>query len=377
MKVRREGIAGTENKRDCTVRVNEGNGIEIKGKTKEMFGEHVRKLIKKRLDEIGVEAMVSVEENGSLDYVIIARLEAALRKACEEEIPDRPIEREHASRNLRRSRMYVPGNSPRMMNSAGVYGCDCLILDLEDSVVTGKKEDARYLIKNALKYVDFGDSELWVRVNSDSMKEDIFVVKYGVPYGICLPKTEEKEDVAILEGILEEEGLDAKIMPIVESARGVENIAEILDASDRVVAVAFGAEDFTRDMGGKRTWDSLFYARSKIVVSARAHGVQALDTIYPDVGNTEGLREETMRVVEMGFDGKGVIHPNQIEVIHECFTPSDGEIEEAKQILEAVSEAKSKGLGTASLNGKMIDLPVEKKARRTLERAGLGDMNQI
>jgi len=371
MKVRKEGISGTENKRDCIVRVNEGNGIEIKGKARDMFGEHIKKLVKKRLDEIGVEAMVTVEDNGSLDYVILARLEAALRKACEEDIPDKMVERERIDKNLRRSRMYVPGNNPRMINSAGVYGCDCLILDLEDSVSPESKEDARHLIKNALKYVDFGDSELWVRVNSDSVKEDISVIKYGMPHGICLPKAEKGEDVVILEGILEEEGLDAKIMPIVESAKGVENISEIAESSDRVVAIAFGAEDFTRDMGGKRTWESLFYARSKIVVSAKAHGVQALDTIYSDARNMEGLREETMKIVEMGFDGKGVIHPNQIEVIHECFTPTDEEIEEAKKIIEAVEEAKAKGLGTASLNGKMIDLPVEKKARMILERAGI------
>ncbi len=371
MKVRKEGIAGTENKRDCIIEVREGDSVEVEGKAKEMFGEHIGNLIRNRLEELRVKASISVKENGSLDYVILARLEAALRKACEEEIPDKTVEKEPTGKNLRRSRMYVPGNSPRMMNSAGVYGCDCLILDLEDSVAFEQKEDARYLIKNALKYVDFGNSELWVRVNSNSMKEDVSVVKYGVPYGICLPKAERGEDVVILEGILEEEGLDAKIMPIVESALGVENISEILDASDRVVAVAFGAEDFTRDMGGKRTWDSLFYARSKIAVSAKAHGVQALDTIYPNVENMEGLREETMRIVEMGFDGKGVIHPNQIEIVHECFTPTEDEIKEAKKILEAVGEAKAKGLGTASLNGKMIDLPVEKKARRTLERAGI------
>ena len=372
MKVRKEGIAGTENKRDCIVRVNEGDSIIIEGKAKDMFGKHIETLIRKRLKELGVEASVEVKENGALDYVILARLEAALRKACEEDILDKMVERKYADRNLRRSRMYVPGNSPRMMNSAGVYGCDCLILDLEDSVAPEQKEDARYLIKNALKYVDFGGSELWVRVNSNNIKEDISVIKYGMPHGICLPKAEKGEDVVILDSILEEEGLDAKIMPIVESAKGVENIAEIVDASKRVVAVAFGAEDFTRDIGGKRTWDSLFYARGKIVISAKAHGVQALDTVYSDARNMEGLREETAKIVEMGFDGKGVIHPNQIEVIHECFTPTDEEIDEAKKIVDAINEAKAKGLGTASLNGKMIDLPVEKKARTILERAKLG-----
>ncbi|MEA2053928.1 MAG: aldolase/citrate lyase family protein [Candidatus Thermoplasmatota archaeon] len=371
MKIRKKGISGTENKRDCTVTVLEGEGIEIKGKDKNMFGEHIESLIKKRLDELDVKAQVKVEENGSLDYVIMARLEAALQKACGEDLHDVVIKREDMHVGPRRSRMYIPGNNPRMINSAGVYGCDCLILDLEDSVAVGQKEDARYLVKNALKYVDFENSELWVRVNKETAKDDISVIKYGSPHGICLPKVKGKEDVVILDNILEEEGLDAKIMPIVETAKGVENISEIAGAGDNVVAIAFGAEDFTSDMGGKRTWDSLFYARCRIVTSARAHGVQALDTIYPDVENMMGLKEETMKIVEMGFDGKGVIHPNQIKIIHECFMPSDEEVEKAKKIIEAVEEAHARGLGTASLNGRMIDLPVEKRARRILERAQL------
>ncbi len=368
MKVRTKGVSGTENKRDCIVTVTDGSGIEIEGKDKDMFGEHIESLIGKRLEELGVKAAVNVKENGSLDYVILARLEAALRKACENDVPDEMIERKEMHGNLRRSRMYVPGNNPRMMSSAGVYGCDCLILDLEDSVAVEHKEDARYLIKNALKYVDFGKSELWIRVNRDSMKEDISVVKYGSPHGICLPKVEGTDDVMTLESILEKEGLDAKIMLITETARGVENIAETADSSDKIVAIAFGAEDFTRDMGGKRTWDSLFYARNKIAVSAKANGLQALDTIYPNVNDMEGLREETKKIVEMGFDGKGIIHPNQIEIIHECFMPTEEETEEARKIIDAVEKARARGLGTASLNGRMIDLPVEKKARRILER---------
>ncbi|HDS59440.1 MAG TPA: citrate lyase ACP [Thermoplasmatales archaeon] len=373
MKVRKEGMAGTDDKRDCLVRVNEGEGITITGKDQPMFGEHIETLVRQRLKNLEVEARVEVNSDGALDYVILGRLESALKKAGKEVITDHVTERSPTKTPLRRSRMYVPGNNPRMLNSAGVYGCDCLIFDLEDSVAPDAKEDARFLVKNALKHLDFGKSEVWVRVNKPTVKEDLSVVKYGNPHGICLPKAEEGEDIVILENILEEEGLEAHIMPIIETARGVENVADIAGASDSVVALAFGAEDFTRDIGGKRTWDTLLYPRSRLVVAATAHGVQALDTIYPHAQDTEGLREETQKIMEMGFHGKGAIHPSQIEVIHQCFTPTPEEIEEARAILQAVEEAKARGLGTASLHGKMIDVPVEKKARTILRRSGLLD----
>jgi citrate lyase subunit beta/citryl-CoA lyase len=266
--------------------------------------------------------------------------------------------------------MYVPGNNPRMLNSAGMYDCDCLVFDLEDSVTLAAKDDARFLVKNALKHLSFGEAELWVRINKTTAKEDISAIKYGNPHGICLPKTEEKEDMVILQNILEEEELNGYMMPIIETARGVENAAEIACATENVIALAFGAEDFTQDIGGKRTWDSLLYPRSRLVVAATAHGIQALDTIYPDIQDIDGLREETCKIMAMGFQGKGAIHPSQIEVIHQCFTPTDKEIEEAQAILEAVEKAKSSGLGSASLHGKMIDLPVEKKARTILYRSG-------
>lgn len=373
MKVRKEGVAGTDNKRDCLVRVSEGEGVSITGKDQPMFGEHLETLVRQRLQKLDVEARVEVTSNGALDYVILGRLESALKKAGKDIITDDLTERSPLEKPLRRSRMYVPGNNPRMLNSAGVYGCDCLIFDLEDSVVPEAKEDARFLVKNALKHLNFGKSELWVRVNKSTVKEDLSVVKYGHPHGICLSKAEEGEDIVILENILEEEGLKAHIMPIIETARGVENVASIASASDSVVAIAFGAEDFTRDIGGKRTWDTLLYPRSRLVVAATAHGVQALDTIYPHAQDLEGLREETRKIMEMGFHGKGAIHPRQIEVIHQCFTPTPEEIEEARAILQAVEEAKAKGLGSASFHGKMIDLPVEKKARTILRRSGLLD----
>jgi len=369
--IRSDGEAGTDNKRDCHVQVSEGSGIEIESKYAGMFGDHIKELVQRRLDELDTDAAVAIKEQGCYDYVILARLEAALRRAGVEQLSDEMVERSPPAGQLRRSRMYVPGNNPKMLNKAGMYGADCLLLDLEDSVAVDHKLDARYLVKNALQQLDFGGAELWVRINKSKAKEDISVVKYGSPHGICLPKVEDPEDVVIVENMLEEEGLDAVIMPIVETARGIQNVEAIAGASDALVALAFGAEDYSADVCGKRSWDALLYSRSRLVVAARSCDVQPLDTIYPDVNDAAGLREETMRIVEMGFDGKGAIHPSQLPVIHACFTPTPEEIQEARDVIAAVEEARRKGLGSASLHGKMIDLPVEKRARRILRRAGV------
>lgn len=254
-----------------------------------------------------------------------------------------------------------------MIHTAGIYGSDCIIFDLEDSVAVDQKDAARFLIKRALCDLDFGDSELWVRVNKDTLNEDLAQVMQGSPHGICVPKVETRGDITQVEDILKGYTGQVKLMPIIESAKGIVNALEIAGASPRIVAVAFGAEDLVRDLGGKRSWDTLFYARSALVMAAKASGVQALDTIYSDVRDDQGLREETLKIVAMGFDGKGAIHPEQITPIHECFAPTPEDIAQARAIIAALQEARKKGLGVASLEGKMIDEPVENRARRILK----------
>ena len=362
--------AGTENERDCMVCVEKGDEIIVKGKSAHLFDEHIAAIVKKRLEELDIKAKVEITENGALDYVILARLEAALSKATGTDIEDKKARRGKTGKErARRSRLYLPGNNPRYLNSIPVYGSDAIILDLEDSVAIEQKHDARYLVKNALKYLDFGKSEIWVRINKEMAREDIKQIAYGMPHGLCIPKVEGKEDIEVIEKIMAEADVDFHLMPIIETAKGIANANEIAKASDKIVAIAFGAEDYTRDTGAKKTWEALLYPRFSILIAAKSAGIQALDTVYTNVNDEEGLREETKKIVELGFDGKGAIHPSQIEIIHECFTPSPEEIEEAKKIINAIEEARKKGLGVASLNGKMIDLPVEKKARRILKLA--------
>jgi len=362
--------AGTENERDCVVCVDKGDGIEVKGKSAHLFYEHIIEIVEKRMEELDIKAKVEIEENGAVDYVIIARLEAALAKATGKEIEDKKTRRGKTSKDrIRRSRLYIPGNNPRYLNSIPVYGSDAIILDLEDSVPLDYKLDARYLVKNALKQLDFGKSEIWVRINKEMANDDIRQISYGMPHGICIPKVEGKEDIEVMEKIMNEADVDFHLMPIIETAKGVANAKEIATSSDKIVARAFGAEDYTRDTGAKKTWDTLVHPRFSILLAAKAAGIQALDTVFTNIEDEDGLREETRKVVEMGFDGKGAIHPMQVEIIHECFRPRDEEVEEAKKIISAIEEAKKKGLGVATLNGKMIDAPVENKARRIIKMA--------
>jgi citrate lyase subunit beta/citryl-CoA lyase len=365
-----KACAGTENARDCIVCVEKGDGIVVKGKSASLFDEHIVKIVQERLEELDIKARVEIEENGALDYVIIARLEAALAKATGSDIEDKKARRGKTGKDrARRTRLYLPGNNPRYLNSIPIYGSDAVILDLEDSVALDYKLDARYLVKNALKYLDFGKSEIWVRINKEMAMEDIKQIAYGMPHGLCIPKVESREDVEVVERIMAEAGADFHLMPIIETAKGIANAKEIAMASDKIVAIAFGAEDYTRDTGAKKTWEALLYPRFSILLAAKSAGIQALDTVYTNVEDEEGLREETKKIVELGFDGKGAIHPSQIEIIHECFKPTPEEIEEARKIINAIEEARKKGLGVATLNGKMIDLPVEKKARRILKMA--------
>lgn len=284
---------------------------------------------------------------------------------------------------LRRSRLYVPGNNPSMLVNAGVYGADVLTFDLEDSVSPGEKLAARLLVGELLKEesVDFGRSEVTVRINPLSTpygKKDLLEIVCDRLEGVYLPKTESEEDVIMLDDLLtrleEERGLEVgriKIFAIIETARGVLNAYKIGTASKRLEAITIGGEDLTADLGGERTPDgmTLFTARQMILLAARAAGVQALDTVYSDINDSEGLYQEAVTVRKMGYDGKAAIHPSQIEVIHRAFTPTQEEIDYARRVIEALEEAKREGSGVAALGSKMIDRPIVKRAERILERA--------
>lgn len=281
---------------------------------------------------------------------------------------------------LRRTMMFVPGNNPGMMADAHIYGPDSIMLDLEDSVSMMEKDTARLLVYNALKTIDYGDTEMVVRINPLNTpygKKDIeAVVKAGV-HVIRMPKTETADEVREVEAEIEkverEIGAEGRtrIMAAIESALGVVNAYDIAISSPRMMGIALGAEDYCANLKTQRSkeGDELRLARETIVVAARAAGIDALDTVFSNLNDMETFRREVEYIKTLGFDGKSIINPRQIEVVNEVFTPTEKDIEKAKAIVAAIKEAEKKGSGVIALNGKMIDRPVVIRAERTITLA--------
>ena len=276
--------------------------------------------------------------------------------------------------------MFVPGNNPAMMSDAFIYGPDSIMLDLEDSVTMAEKDAARLLVHNALKTIDYGDTEMVVRINPLNTpygKKDVeAVVKAGV-HVIRMPKTETAEEVIELEQEIEKVEKElgclgrTQIMAAIESTKGIINAYSIATASKRMMGIALGAEDYCANLKAQRTpsGDELLLARETIVVAARAAGIDALDTVYSNLNDMETFRKEVELIHRLGFDGKSIINPRQIEIINEVFTPTEKAIEKAKAIIAAIKEAEAKGSGVIAVNGKMVDRPVVIRAQRTIELA--------
>lgn len=284
-------------------------------------------------------------------------------------------------KRLRRTMMYVPGSNPGMLAEAHIYGADSLMFDLEDSISLLEKDSARLLVYNAVKNINYGDTEIVVRINgldSPYGRDDIKAMVHAGVDVIRLPKTETAKDILAVEEIIEETEKEigrpigaTKMMAAIESPLGVLNAEEIAKASPRIMGIAIGAEDFVTNMKTKRSPEGieLLYARSQILIAARAAGIYALDTVYSDVNNEEGFRREVELIKQLGFDGKSIINPRQVAPVHEIYAPTEKEIEHSRKVIKAIEEAEEKGLGVISLNGKMIDKPIVERAERILELA--------
>ncbi len=282
---------------------------------------------------------------------------------------------------LRRTSLYIPGNNPGMLVNAAVFGADSVIFDLEDAITLAEKDAARILVRNALQSLRYPGVEITVRVNSLSTpfgKADFEEIVPLSPSALRLPKCETADDLREADRLITElerrSGIPAgtvKIIPIIETAMGGSNLMEIARGSDRIVALNYGAEDYTADLGAVRTREGreLDDIRARTVMAARIAGVQALDSVFTDVNDSEGLFAEVVRIRGLGFDGKSVIHPRQISVVHRAFTPSDREISFAQRVLKAMEEAALKNSGVLSLDGRMVDAPVVAKARKILALA--------
>jgi len=360
-----------------------GNALQIKSSVQDLFGDQIRASIETALERLGVKNVeVVAEDLGALDYVIQARVETAARRLFKVKepgcLPEAAVTPGAPARQrLRRTRLYLPGNNPDLMLNAGLFGADEVILDLEDSVAPAEKDAARLLVRNTLLAVDFAGAERLVRINpleTPYGKADIETIVPARPDMLLIPKCSEAKDIADVEALVaaveKRCGIEHAIlfMPLIETAKGVLNAYEIVTASDRVVAVCWGAEDLSADLGVERTktGDESFVARGLVILAAKAAGVQPLDTVFSDVKDTAGLIESTKEAIALGFEGKGVIHPGQIEPIHNVFAPTAERIEYAEKVVAAIEKARARGSGVAALGSKMIDAPIEARARKIL-----------
>lgn len=382
------GNRGTNVRSDCwvEVRITDSGGIvlNLKSKVEVLYGESIRQLVEDMMAFFEIpNAQIDLEDAGAVPFVLMARVETAIRRLGEDKgkrfLPnwEYPV-LESARDRFRRSRLYLPGDQPKLSINAAVHNGDALILDLEDSVAPANKDAARILVRNALRVIDFMKAERMVRINQLPLGlEDLEEIIPQKPHLILIPKVETAEqiheiDKKIDEMLSKDKDLpDVYYMPILESGKGIINAYQIATASPRNVALAIGLEDYTADLGTQRTNEGResFFARSMLVNAARAAGIQAIDTVFSDVNDMEGLKDSVLEAKSLGFDGKGCIHPRQIKVIHDAFRPAEKEIEKAKKIVSAFEEAEKKGLGVVSLGSKMIDPPVVKRAVKTIDLA--------
>lgn len=385
------GKRGDSVRSDCyfeiELKISGGIKLDIKSKVQSMYGESIREMILDMCKFFGLkDAKILCEDNGALPFVLAARFELAVKRLFPQTkkeylLPIIPQNLYSTKKDqLRRSRLYLPGNEPKFFVNAGLHSPDGIILDLEDSVAPTEKDTAQLLVRNALRSVDFYNAERMVRINQ--LPKGLDDLKYIVPHNvnvILIPKCESAEQIHRLEKEVEKLKKQHKVenpiffMPIIESALGVIKAYEIAAASKYNCALAIGLEDYTADIGTQRTNEGResIFARQMLVNAAKAAGIQAIDTVFSDVSDMEALRQSVIEAKSLGFEGKGCIHPRQIKVVHEAFAPTENEIEKAKKIVLAFEDAEKKGLGVVSLGSKMIDPPVVKRAIRTLHLAKL------
>ena len=282
---------------------------------------------------------------------------------------------------MRRSMLFLPGNNPNLLINGNCLGADAVIFDLEDAVSPAEKDAARILVRNTMRYMDFRGCEKIVRINSIDTtfwQKDIDEILPWKPDLVLLPKTGSAADVLAADAYMTEVeqrlGLPQNtvgLMPLIETALGVENAFQIASATKRVKALFLGAEDLTADLQCKRTKESreIEYARTRLVVAARAAGVDVYDTPFTDVNDDEGILKDATLAKALGFTGKASISPRHVEVINSVFSPTQKEVDYAYEVMDAIALAKSQGKGAIALHGKMIDAPIVSRAQQTIAMA--------
>ena len=283
----------------------------------------------------------------------------------------------------RRALLYMPGDDLHKIRKATTLGVDCICMDMEDGVAPNRKVEARQTIVDALQNLDFGKSEKLARINpvgSGLEQADLQAMLPANPDGIVIPKVQTGEQIRWASDEIDrfarqnpraQGESEIILIALVESAMGIVNLREIASASPRLQALIFGSEDLASDIGAIRTREAteILYARSKVVTYAAAYDLQAIDIVFVDFHDAEGLYQEALQGMRMGFAGKQIIHPNQVKPVQAAFTPTEAEIQQAKRVMEAYEAHKKEGQGAFALDGKMVDAPIVKAAERILARA--------
>ncbi|MGC6406893.1 citrate (pro-3S)-lyase subunit beta [Bisgaard Taxon 45] len=285
---------------------------------------------------------------------------------------------------LRRSMLFVPGSNAAMISNSFIYQPDAIMFDLEDAVALKEKDSARLLVAHALQHPLYQEIETIVRINPLESEFGLLdlnaVVRAGVDI-VRMPKTERAEEVIALDQAMTDieracgrEVGSTKILAAIESALGITQANQIATASPRLIGIALGAEDYVRSLKTERSAEGieLLFARCSLLQAARAAGIQAFDTVYSNANNEAGFLQEAALIKQLGFDGKSLINPRQIELLHNLFAPTQKEVDQANKIIAAAQEAEQQGLGVVSLNGKMIDTPIIERAKLVLQRAKSG-----
>ncbi len=365
-----DGVRG-----DARVTVTNGSpGLEVKSDIEAMYGRAIREQASSIIERFGDPSVhVLIEDSGALPFVLEARLEAALGHHLSLPLPKlKGRLKEQVRERLRRTRLYIPGNTPKFIVNAGLYNADGVILDLEDSVAATEKDAARALVRQALRTLDFGKSERLVRINSGEIgKKDIQEL---APFGVelfLIPKVEGPSEIQAIDDVLTNLGSGAFILPFLESAKGIHFAYEIALSSPRIVGISIGIEDYVADIQATRTEHGLesTWAHGQVVNSARAAGVSPFASVFSVIDDASRMESYARKMAQMGFDGVGCIHPGQVKAAHRGFAPSEDEVVKARSIVDEYDKSLSEGVGAIRIDGMMIDVPIYRRAQRTLELA--------
>lgn len=355
---------------DCRVTLARGPvRFDLRGQGKSLYPASIRHDAGRVLDSLGLgEVDLTIEDAGALPFALQARIEAAGRALLgHSPHPQHPTGEVIPRKDrLRRTRLYIPGNTPKFFPNAGLYGADTLIFDLEDAVPPNQKDEARILIRHGLTAIEFGKSEVAVRINPLPIGQQDIGEFYGTPVELfLLPKAESPEQIHEVDQLLS--GSPTLLLPIIESARGAMAAYELARASERIVGLAVGMEDYTSDLGVERTVEGreAWWLYGQIVNAARAAGISAFASVYSGIEDEEGLTQYVRQIRSLGFEGIGCIHPRQVKVAHQAFQPSSEEVTRARAVIEAFEQQG----GAINVGGMMVDRPVYLRAVRTVERA--------